>query len=73
MAEIKHINVGGTLYDVTGTQGPKGDSGVYVGENEPTDEGVLVWFSPDNTVVTSETWVFTLSDGTTVEKKIALL
>lgn len=33
-----------------GGPGPKGDSGVYVGDTEPTDPGIKVWIKPTGTV-----------------------
>ena len=56
----------------TGAQGPQGVSGVYVGSgNMP--EGYNVQIDPDGTPnLASETWTFTLDDGTTVTKVVVL-
>jgi hypothetical protein len=35
--------VGQAIENIELTPGPKGDSGVYVGKEEPTDEDVNVW------------------------------
>ena len=66
MADIKVLNaVSGAVEDVvvintelanpiyrgpTGGPGPKGESGVYVGETEPTDPEIKVWIKPTGTV-----------------------
>lgn len=54
-----------------GDKGEKGDAGVYVGSSEPIDSSVNVWINldgqPDSV---TETWVFTLEDGSIVEKQV---
>lgn len=34
------------IANILGPTGPKGDSGIYVGNEEPTDPSVLVWLIP---------------------------
>lgn len=36
--------------NILGPTGPKGDSGIYVGNDEPTDPNVLVWLIPTGQV-----------------------
>lgn len=36
--------------NISGPVGPMGESGVYVGEVEPTDEEVLVWLNPEGDI-----------------------
>lgn len=56
----------------TGAQGPQGVSGVYVGSGD-MPEGYNVQIDPDGTPnLASETWTFTLDDGTTVTKVVVL-
>lgn len=54
-----------------GDKGEKGDAGVYVGSSKPTDSSVNVWIDldgqPDSV---TETWVFTLEDGSIIEKQV---
>ena len=33
--------------NIKGPKGDKGDVGVYIGENAPTDDSVLIWFNTD--------------------------
>lgn len=70
MADIKVLNpVSGTVEDVVvinttlanpiyrgpvGGPGPKGDSGVYVGDTAPTDPNIKVWIKPAGTVDSSK-------------------
>lgn len=59
-----------------GDRGPRGDTGVYIGSDEPDDANV--WIDP-NGVMTSdgqlypERWTFKLSDGITVVEKMVIL
>ena len=56
----------------TGAQGPKGDtgdSGVYIGTEAPSDPSIKVWINPD-AIPTSETWVFTMEDGSEIVKEV---
>lgn len=39
--------VGDAIANIELTPGPKGDSGVYVGAEEPTDDSVNVWVNPN--------------------------
>ena len=43
-------NLGITGTGADGKDGEKGDPGVYVGTEEPTDESVMVWIDPDGGV-----------------------
>ena len=52
-----------------GEPGPAGTSGVHVGTAAPTDESVNVWIDPAGTA-TTETWIFTLADGSEVSKAV---
>lgn len=52
-----------------GEDGKQGVSGVYIGSEEPTDDGINVWINTNGNVVT-EQWVFTLEDGTEVIKEV---
>ena len=70
MADIKVLNaVSGAVEDVVvinttlanpiyrgpvGGPGPKGDSGVYVGDTAPTDPNIKVWIKPAGTVDSSK-------------------
>jgi hypothetical protein len=36
--------------NITGPTGPMGSSGIYVGEDEPTDPNILVWLIPTGEV-----------------------
>ena len=55
-----------------GETGPQGVSGVYVGSGDMPD-GYNVQIDPDGTPdLASETWTFTLDDGTTVTKVVVL-
>lgn len=36
--------------NVAGPEGPKGESGIYVGTDEPTDPDILVWLVPTGEV-----------------------
>lgn len=36
--------------NVAGPEGPKGESGIYVGVDEPTDPNILVWLVPTGEV-----------------------
>ena len=44
--------------NIAGPEGPKGESGIYVGVDEPTDPDILVWLVPtgevDGYVMTEE-------------------
>ena len=51
-------------------KGDPGASGVYYGSTEPTDESVMVWVKPDGEANRTETWTFTLEDGTAVTKEV---
>lgn len=51
-------------------KGEPGASGVYYGSTEPTDESVMVWVKPDGEANRTETWTFTLEDGTIVTKEV---
>lgn len=48
----------------------KGDPGVYVGEEEPTDDSVLVWFTDDGEGADSEDLLAVLAD---MQKRITAL
>ena len=62
-----------TLETLKGEQGPRGFSGVYVGPDPmPDDCNVQIDFGNDETA-TTETWVFTLADGTQIQKEIIVL
>lgn len=57
---------------IQGTRGPHGVSGVYVGSGD-MPEGYNVQIDPDGTPdLATETWTFTLEDGTTVTKVVVL-
>lgn len=36
--------------NIAGPIGPMGQSGVYVGEDKPTDEEILVWLNPEGDI-----------------------
>lgn len=56
-----------------GADGKDGESGVYVGSDTP-DTDANVWIDPDaHPTGTAEEWTFTLEDGSTVKKTIAVL
>ena len=50
----------------------KGDSGVYVGSEEPSTEA-NVWVDPNGDPSGAEAWTFTLEDGTTVTKSVVVV
>lgn len=71
----------------TGPEGPKGDtgpagpqgpagqdgaSGVHVGADTPAGDEV-VWLDPNGTPSNTETWEFTLSDGSVVTKTVVVV
>ncbi len=56
-----------------GPQGDPGASGVYLGSTEPTDPTINIWIDPDGEPSGYEEWVFTLSDGSTVTKRVVVL
>ena len=56
-----------------GTDGKDGKSGVYVGSDTP-DTDANVWIDPNGSPTgTAEEWTFTLEDGTTVKKTVAVI
>ena len=56
-----------------GKDGKDGESGVYVGSDTP-DTDANVWIDPNGSPTgTAEEWTFTLEDGSTVKKTIAVL
>ena len=58
--------------EITLPAGPQGVSGVYVGSGDMPD-GYNVQIDPNGTPdLTTETWTFTLEDGTTVTKVVVL-
>ena len=56
-----------------GAPGEPGDPGVYYGSEAPTDDSVNVWIDPDGEPSGYEEWEFTLTDGTTVKKRVVLV
>lgn len=56
-----------------GEKGEDGKSGVYVGSDTPNTDA-NVWIDPEGSPTGSaEEWTFTLEDGSTVKKTIAVL
>ena len=53
-------------------KGDPGDSGVHVGADKPP-ETAKVWIKPDGIPTGTETWTFTLEDGTTVKKTVVVV
>ena len=56
--------------NIAGPEGPKGESGIYVGVDEPTDPDILVWLVPTgevNDFVMTEEEVKTYIDSSLVE------
>lgn len=56
----------------TGAKGEKGDAGVYVGSDTPPDTA-NVWLDEAGESSGTETWTFTLEDGSTVQKTVVVL
>ena len=57
--------IAAAIANILGPIGPQGPSGIYVGDTEPTDPGVLVWLIPTGQVsdyVMTETEVKTYID-----------
>lgn len=50
-------------------KGEQGDPGVYVGSETPPEDAT-VWVDPNGEPTSTEKWVFTLEDGTTVTKTV---
>lgn len=50
----------------------KGESGVYVGSDNP-DSDANVWIDPDGDPTGTEEWSFTLEDGTTIKKTVVVI
>lgn len=48
----------------------KGDSGVYVGTEEPTDEGDTVWINPEGIVANPDDFGLTEEDKAEIAKKV---
>jgi hypothetical protein len=60
-----------SLIGPTGPAGPAGVAGVHIGTTPPSDPSITVWIDPSGQPDTAtETWVFTLEDGSTVEKQV---
>ena len=53
-------------------KGDPGDPGVHVGAEKPP-ETANVWIKPDGIPTGTETWTFTLEDGTTVKKTVVVV
>jgi hypothetical protein len=51
-----------------GERGPRGETGVYIGSDEPDDANV--WIDPNGSPDELERWTFELTDGTLVEKDV---
>lgn len=73
---IDGVNTGVKAKGTDGKDGEKGEdgaSGVYVGSDTP-DTDANVWIDPSGSPTGSaEEWTFTLEDGSTVKKTIAVL
>jgi hypothetical protein len=63
---------GQKLTVLNGKDGEKGDPGVHVGSSEPTGDQ-NVWIDPDGEPTGTETWEFTLSDGSIITKTVVVL
>ena len=57
---------------IQGVQGVPGESGVHIGSDAPP-ETANMWVDPDGEPSSTETWKFTLEDGTTVEKTVVVV
>ena len=55
-----------------GEKGDPGDPGVHVGADKPP-ETAKVWIKPNGIPTGTETWTFTLEDGTTVKKTVVVV
>ena len=66
-----HTPVKGVDY-FDGDKGEPGYSGVYVGSDTPPDNA-NVWVVPNGEPSNTETWTFTLEDGTTVAKSVVVV
>ena len=62
----------GNIKGPRGDNGDNGYSGVYVGSGTPP-ENANVWVVPDGEPSNTETWTFTLEDGTTVSKSVVVV
>lgn len=62
MTQSVGVDSDGRLWTAPGPQGPKGESGVYIGSTEPQDPDVMVWIDPTG----GATWE-TLVNVTTTE------
>lgn len=62
MTQSVGVDDDGRLWTAPGPQGPKGESGVYIGSTEPQDPDVMVWIDPTG----GATWE-TLVNVTTTE------
>lgn len=62
MTQSVGVDEDGRLWTAPGPQGPKGESGVYIGSTEPQDPDVMVWIDPTG----GATWE-TLVNVTTTE------
>lgn len=70
---IGDVNTNVKAEGTDGEKGEDGKSGVYVGSDTP-DTDANVWIDPEGSPTgTAEEWTFTLEDGTTVKKTIAVL
>ena len=73
------------FHNIRGIQGPRGDSGIYIGTEEPTEEGINVWVDPagligkvinevsytgDHTPGTNDHLILDFSDGTSLDIRI---
>lgn len=56
-----------------GEKGETGNSGVWLASDPPPDESYTVWVDPSEDASSTEDWVFTLADGSTVTKKVVVL
>lgn len=53
----KEDMIAAMVANILGPQGPRGDCGIYVGEEEPTDPNILIWLIP-----TGETSDFVMTE-----------
>ena len=69
MAILKVRDDKGNIIDIPAIKGDKGDSGVYIGTEKPTDESVNVWVNPNGEGIELPTGgssnVFSITEETT--------